>query len=352
MSNKQFDYLVFVGRFQPLHIGHFHVVQEALKKTDNLIFVIGSHDKPRDSKNPFTTEERISIMKAALKGIKSEFHYLPQYDYTYNEEKWIAGVQASVNSVIFSNFKAGPIRVGIIGYSKDHSSYYIKKFPAWEIVEVEPRKYDYNGKVINATDLRTELFVHSSAGLCPAEFVVSSAQQTEIEKFVYPIHDQIREEFEFLANYRKQWESVPYPVTFNTVDGVVTQSGHILLVQRGAMPGKGLWALPGGFINPKETLKEAVIRELREETQIDVPVPVLNGSIVKCHTYDAPDRSLRGRTITTAFHFKLNDMAKLPKIKGSDDAQKAKWFPLSEFITMRSKMFEDHFAITENMLGL
>ena len=64
-----------------------------------------------------------------------------------------------------------------------------------------------------------------------------------------------------------------------TVDAVVVQSGHILLVKRGDMPGKGLWALPGGFLNQEETMLDGAIRELKEETKIKVPVPVLKGSI-------------------------------------------------------------------------
>ena len=123
------------------------------------------------------------------------------------------------------------------------------------------------------------------------------------------------------------------------------------MVERRSLPGKGLWALPGGFINKKETLFDACVRELREETRLKVPEPVLKGSRHSQHTFDDPYRSARGRTITQVFYFQLkNDPKGLPKVKGGDDATKAFWLPLAELDS--KKMFEDHHAIITKMVGL
>jgi bifunctional NMN adenylyltransferase/nudix hydrolase len=113
-----------------------------------------------------------------------------------------------------------------------------------------------------------------------------------------------------------------------------------------------LWALPGGYIDTRETLKQSSLRELKEETKIDVPLPVLAGSIVKQKTYDYPSRSLRGRIITECFHYRLNDNFELPKIKGSDDARKAFWLPFAEVVKNSDNFFEDHYDIIEDMIGL
>jgi len=129
---------------------------------------------------------------------------------------------------------------------------------------------------------------------------------------------------------------------------VVVQSGHILLVERKAHPGKGLMALPGGFLNPKEKLKDAVIRELREETRIKVPAPVLTGSIEKVEVFDDPYRSARGRTITHAYLIELSGES-LPKVKGGDDAAKAFWVPFADI--RPEMMFEDHYHIISAMVG-
>lgn len=343
-----YSYTVFVGRFQPYHIGHHHVIRQALNMSGDVILVLGSHDKPRDIDNPFTTKERIAIIKSCFSSADlKRIHFAPQYDHPYNEEKWIAGVQASVNTIVHSRYTPDSVKIGIIGYNKDHSSYYLKKFPTWDLIEVAP--YTNHGEVLNATEFRTGIFLRKDYN---AKYFIDGNHANIIGIYSKQIHDLISGEMQTIVNYKKQWANSPYPPVFMTVDSVVTQSGHILLVKRKAAPGEGLWALPGGFINQHETLLESVVRELKEETKIDVPVPVLIGSIAKQHTFDAPKRSTRGRTITEAYHFKLSDMNKLPKVKGGDDAIDAKWFTLNEFAGMRNQMFEDHFAIVEFLLGL
>lgn len=344
---KQYDYAVFIGRFQPYHIGHHHVTQEALKIAENLIFVIGSHDKARDMRDPFTSNERIDIIKSVISPqTLPRIHFAPQVDHTYNEERWIASIQASIRTIVFKEFRPGPVKICIIGYNKDHSSYYLKKFPQYDLVEISP-EHD-----VDATKLRNWIFWYSEDKY-RSDYFVNEFHHKRILELSEPIHDQIFKEMDHINAYKNQWNASPYPVTFVTVDSVVTQAGHILLVERGAAPGEGLWALPGGFIGQNETLVESALRELREETGLKVPKPVLVGSIAKEHTYDDPHRSTRGRTITHAFHFRLNDMETgLPKVKGDDDARDAFWVPLSEFVQSRNKMFEDHYSIVEHMIGI
>jgi len=172
-----------------------------------------------------------------------------------------------------------------------------------------------------------------------------------LERFrTQPEFAQLKAEAEFIAAYRKAWAAAPYPVTFVTVDAVVVHSGHILLVRRRSEPGRGLWALPGGFVEQDERLDAACIRELREETGLKLPEPVLRGSIKDRQVFDHPTRSLRGRTITHACLFNF-PTGELPRVKGSDDADKARWVPLNEFAQMRNVMFEDHFEIAYHFLG-
>ena len=124
------------------------------------------------------------------------------------------------------------------------------------------------------------------------------------------------------------------------------------MIQRGFSPGKGLWALPGGFINPKERLQDCVIRELIEETKIKVQEIILRKAITYNETFDHPDRDLRGRTITMAYLIELDGgNGELPRVKGSDDAKKAKWFKLAEVAEMGEIMYGDHAHIIKTMMA-
>jgi bifunctional NMN adenylyltransferase/nudix hydrolase len=160
------------------------------------------------------------------------------------------------------------------------------------------------------------------------------------------------EEYLFYKEYHKKWEPAPFVPIFQTTDAVVIQGGHILLIERGHAPGKGLWALPGGFLNPRETIEDCVVRELMEETKIKVPEIVLRKSITYHKVFDHPDRDLRGRTITQAYLIELTGGdGTLPKVKGSDDARKAKWFKLSEIESMGEIIYADHKHIIQTLVA-
>ena len=340
------DALVFIGRFQPFHNGHKAVIDAALKQAKEVIVVVGSSFAARNIRNPFTFEERKAMIEAAFPdeapklGKEGRVKVVPVSDYPYDDNKWVNAIQTIVDNTVSEDAKD----IGLIGHSKDSTSYYLKIFPRWKNhVEVP------NVRDINATDIRNVFLqgftVSYEANLLPQ--VVNNM----ITDFRYTApFTVLREEYHMVKKYKEAWKAAPFPPTFMTVDAVVVQSGHILLVKRGDMPGKGLWALPGGFLNQEETMLDGAIRELKEETKIKVPVPVLKGSIKASKTFDAPNRSVRGRTITQAFYIDLGMADELPKVKGSDDAEKAFWVPFNQ--VKQEKMFEDHFHIIDNFLNI
>jgi bifunctional NMN adenylyltransferase/nudix hydrolase len=349
------DALVFIGRFQPFHNGHKAVIEAALEQAKEVVVVVGSSFAARNIRNPFTFQERKAMIQACFTE-PQHFTYegaqgrvkiprvkvVPVSDYPYDDNKWVNAIQKIVDETV-----PHAQDVGLIGHSKDSTSYYLNIFPRWKNhVEVE----DVGG--INATDIRNCLF-----GNCDFAALdnMPDAARDEMNKVIIAggkiggYWDTLYNEYQMVKKYKEAWKAAPFPPTFMTVDAVVVQSGHILLVKRGDMPGKGLWALPGGFLNQDETMLDGAIRELKEETKIKVPVPVLKGSIKGSKTFDAPKRSSRGRTITQAFHIDLG-VGELPKVKGSDDAEKARWVPFKD--VKQEKMFEDHFFIIDNFLNI
>jgi bifunctional NMN adenylyltransferase/nudix hydrolase len=217
-------------------------------------------------------------------------------------------------------------------------------FPQWGYEDVELVEF------LSAVDIR-DLYFKREVNMKFIRGVVPETVFDFLEQFrTTPEYEQIIREREFVANYKKQYASLPYPPIFSTADSVVICSGHVLMIKRRAEPGRGLWALPGGYVNANtdKTVLDAAIRELREETQIKVPAPVLRGSIVRSKVFDAIDRSPRGRIITHAFHIQLPD-GELPRVKGSDDAEKARWVPIAE--VRSDECFEDHYEILQHFVG-
>lgn len=353
MSTKEFDYLIFIGRFQPLHVGHEFVINRALEMAKEVIVLVGSATTARSPRNPFTYDERSGMIADTFKSraFPDRLHIRPISD-TSSDNRWKEQVQRQVASVITSDPRVDPstARVGLIGYAKDGSSYYLKMFPQWESVDVQPE-----GGPFNATDIRKQYF--TSLPMIPERWLPNSVT-TFLEDFVVaPVFADIMRDTAYIAAYKAAWEAAPFPPTFITVDNVCVQSGHVLLIRRGDHPGKGLWALPGGFINHDESLKDSAIRELREETEISdhmgrMPPAKLAGFIQEDRTrvFDDPNRSTRGRTVTHAFFYEFPDAKPMFSVKGADDAAEAAWVPLGDLD--QESMFEDHYLILEDMLNL
>jgi bifunctional NMN adenylyltransferase/nudix hydrolase len=314
-------------------------VKRATALCEQLIIITGSAAQPRTYKNPFTSSERAQMIKNATRGLAMQIYVEPNFDTIYNDQAWAVRIQG-----IVSKYAVLGTRTGIIGHKKDDSSFYLDMFPQWGYENVELIEF------LSAVDIR-DLYFKRDVNYKFIKGVLPETTYDFLLDFAHtPEYEQIIREREFVANYKKQYASLPYPPIFSTADSVVICSGHVLMIKRRAEPGKGLWALPGGYVNANtdKSVEDAAIRELREETMIKVPAPVLRGSIVRGKVFDAIDRSPRGRIITHAFYIQLPD-GELPKVKGGDDAEKARWVPIAE--VRSEECFEDHFEIISHFVG-
>ena len=404
--SPSFDLCVFIGRFQPFHAGHARVVEEGLRQGRRMVVLVGSANEPRSFRNPFTAEERIEMIRSSF-GFDPRLVVLPLEDSEYNLSDWLERANQTVERAWSTLCAAdaslpGTPKVALIGHPKDASSYYLNLFPAWGSIGVPQHL------VLNATDIRTQLFgslaiirepldaafTHQltqllSEGVPPKE-AITQANDVKMGEFLEhytrvamcgargflkaadgqamlpaPVNaflnsfldtDAYREmahEYAFVARYQWAWRLSPYPPQFLTADAVVIKSGHVLMVKRRAFPGKGLWALPGGFVEKDEPIEVACLRELAEETALKVPPAVLKGSVRGREVFDDPFRSSRGRTVTHAFLIDLG-VGPLPKIKTggqADDEEtfRIAWVPLARL--RRDKCFEDHYSIIRRMVA-
>jgi bifunctional NMN adenylyltransferase/nudix hydrolase len=345
--NKPYHTIVVIGRFQGPHKPHFELLERAGKLAEQVIVIIGSADQPRTFKNPWTFDERVDMLSKEVQGISSftlaEYIFEPCLNTIYDNDAWVSRIQA-----IVAKYTRIGDRIGLLGHKKDtETKEYLEMFPQWETVDLPLME------VMDATTIRemyfSEVFNQNFlTGVMPPSVISFLMKFRETPEF-----QNIMEEKKVVNKLQELRKLYPYPITSVTVDAVTVQSGHVLLIKRGSHPGKGLWALPGGYFDPEQDKNEVdgILRELEEETLIDVPKKVLRGSIKEVKTFCAIGRSQVGRSITFAAHIVLQGGEwKLPKVKGSDDAAKAKWVPFVDL--KREMLFDDHFDIITHFVPL
>ena len=334
-----YDVAVLIGRFQPFHNGHAALLNKALETAPRVIVILGSAFASRNAKNPFTWEERAAMIGCTLnEGTRERIRFMPMRDY-YDDVRW-----ATEAAKLVAGELEAKARVALIGYLKDASSQYLNRFPDWEFIGM-PRQGD-----VDATSLRRIWFEGEEPAVTRAllePLLPRAVLHYLLGWSSLPHFENLKAEHMAIEESKKIWGSGP----FITVDAVVKASDHVLLVRRGRAPGKGLWALPGGFLDGRERVLQGAIRELREETGFGLLDSTLEESLAGVAVFDHPDRSSRGRTITHAHFFDLKQI-RMPAVAGADDAAEAMWFPVERLPAMEAELFEDHFCILNHFLSL
>jgi len=119
-----------------------------------------------------------------------------------------------------------------------------------------------------------------------------------------------------------------------TVDAIIPYEGRIVLIKRKNEPFKDFYALPGGIVEYGETVEEALKREVKEETGLDVEVKRLVG------VYSSPERDPRGHFVSICF-------LAIPKggeLRAMSDAREIALFELDKIPRLafdHNKMIED-----------
>lgn len=336
---------VYIGRFEPVHSGHLALLQHALSKALRVVVVIGSAWQARSPKNPFTWQERERMLREALSNAdNARLQVLPMRDY-YNEAVWVQAVRQGIASLTEPG-----TRIGLVGHFKDASSGYLSAFPGWQLMHVARQSR------IDATTIRDAYFDTTPDGvraaLAPLASEIPGSTLTALVRFAHtPQYPALQEEWRMLRSYRQAWATAPYPPVFVTVDAVLRCQDHLLLIRRACAPGKGQLAVPGGFIEQRETVWQSCLRELKEETHCDLPESSLRAALQQVTVFDHPDRSQRGRTLTHAHYFDLGETS-FPAVQADDDALQTQWTPIDQLGGMEGEFFEDHFHMLDHFLAL
>lgn len=348
---------VCIGRFQILHHAHLTMIHRCLEVAEHCVVVLGSSYQARSPRQPWTWQER---KKVVLESIPKELHsrltFLPLRDF-YNMRRWSQSLQQQVQDLFPSLSSA---QIVLVGHHKDTSTEYLSHFPQWQFHALESQ-----GNT-NATDLRDSYWK-----LCPqasswtTQTLPRPEQLWDHLKSKLPAasfsflknwwnsstYKDLAEEYFALQNEKKAWSLAPYPPILVTVDALITHRQKLLVIQRGRLPGKGLYALPGGFLEQHETVYDSALRELLEETHLKLDREQARAYLKAVKVFDHPSRSQRGRVISHTHHFELPDDIDLTIMAG-DDAASAQWMSYDEIMPIADAFHDDHFFMIENFLPL
>lgn len=127
-----YDTAIYIGRFEPIHNGHMALLRYALAHAHRVVVVLGSAGQARSPKNPFTWQERETMLRSALpEPDRARLHALPMPDFN-DEAAWVAAVRQGVAERV-------PIsaRIGLVGHFKDATSDYLNWFPGWALMPLQ-----------------------------------------------------------------------------------------------------------------------------------------------------------------------------------------------------------------------
>lgn len=222
------DIAIYIGRFQPFHVGHYDNCVKALARAKKLIILIGSSGIGPLPNNPWSFDERCHmILQAMPEAYHSRIQFLPLYDSLYDQAAWetrvkkLIDVHAPVNTT-----------KSLVTFAKDDSSFYLDCFPEWQQMHL-PMVVDDNNVCISATDIRAHLYEYQSV----PEGVLPDA----VESFV--MNGLKYQTFSHLALANKALKVKQTNQTTQYLLVLIYQD-TILLEQRQEPLGYQQWALP------------------------------------------------------------------------------------------------------------
>lgn len=282
----------FITRLQPYHKIHDKIINNLAKKVDYLIIGIGSSNKHHTVDNPFTLKERVDMLNDSLRIKNYTVKPIPDIDDYRRWGKHVLDITGKFD-VVFTGNKL------------------VKELFEKENVKVEllkPISY------ISATQIRDMI-----------------ANDQDWEKYVPKPAVRIIKKVHGVDRIKNLSKTYSNPIP--TVDVIIELDKQIVLIKRKSKPYG--WAIPGGHVEYGETVEQAAVREIKEETSLDVELVKLLG------VYSDPQRDPRGHRISTVFVAKGEG-----KPKASSDAKGVGLFTkdnLPKLAFDHKKILEDYF---------
>lgn len=337
---EKFDATVFIGRFQPIHIGHLKTIQYALSISKKLILIVGSHKSAPSGRQPWSTDERIHMMELALSPAeRKKISFVAIRDRLYTEIVWNQNILQEVYRVLNpKNTKdAEDFSIALVGHDKDATSYYLKNFPHWKFIDTG--NYDN----LNSTDFRKSYFLSQK----PNYSCIPKKTKVWLEKFRQTKSFQnIKSEMRWI----KKEKSLALDTLVFESHCLVLCGNYILLTKRKSQPGRNLFSLPGGTLNENEEKKHGAHRYLKEQTNIQLAKEKLDYFFTLEEDFNYPQRNPIYRSRTRVFFYQMH-FAPCPNIHPGGEAKEVHWIMLDNLPLLENQFYSDHYQILQILLG-
>jgi bifunctional NMN adenylyltransferase/nudix hydrolase len=359
-----------IGRFQPFHLGHKAMVDHALSVADRVIVFMGDTGCALDARDPWTLAQLAEMIHSVYQPqiAAGKLTIASLLDIPYDDKAWSDQVIKMTDALIIKAFGLAPADCDVfaVGHVKDTTSFYLNE-PSWHTVKSPTLAIatgSHDTKVIDATPIREEIIrdgvtllkgtmgqnaYATNFGLLPLSVVRTMAGWPELvtKNVTADYEATVRFNAEYSSAAVKKWGK-PH---LHAVDAAVFCDGHVLVVRRAGGSGQGALALPGGFLDNDEWPVIGALRELLEETTLDLRSHYGDLYQKPLITYANPRRSRRGRTITHVLvHHLVPLNGVLPKVAVGDPKEVSEvfWLPLSALDAHRHEFFSDHFHIVKD----
>ena len=336
---KQYKVAVIPARMQMFTKAHEQLIIEAGKLADKVFVALGSTNVASSIKNPFDYTFRCIVVSKWLSKNYDKFD-----EYTTVEcinvpdtpelSDWLGLLNRNVNSQCGGYINHND--VVLVGSLKDNDGTmrkYWADWLGWGCHNVKP--YEMNEILINASDVRKSFYRDEYIGNLIPESCIDIYTQFKYTNDYARLCDEWAE-----IEYNKSKYGDGPHLTGDALIFKLSETPKVLLITRGGKVGNGLLAMPGGYLDPGETFNETIIRECKEEINVD-----LSKQLVKHQRIlDNPSRDLRGRIISVANVYYMSEShAYEMEFKAGDDALSYDWYKLEDI--KENACFADHYHV-------
>ena len=328
---------VIIGRFQPLHNGHVNLIITALQDNDQVVLLMGSSNKELDFNNPFTNLERYNMIRNVFPAETYDSLHVVGVKDMPTEDQWVQEVVASV-----LQYEEDPSKVILYTSEKDEEFY--DRTMMYNTCTI-----DSNG--VSATDIRASLYdtlpFKDWYAIVPEEnlsFLKEFSNNDTCFILDLEMRSCVNAKDEAIKNHK--FANPIEPVCH----AVVIHGADVLLVKRNSIRGYGQWAIPGGFMECDETTREAAVRELKEETGLDLTATVCK-ELAQAVEENSDDLSVR--TIGINYLYTLDPNEDKPEVTIDErECLDYTWEPLVNVLEESTVLFYNHNVVVQRLISV